>query len=249
MGAGLGTRLRPLTDTVPKVMVPIAPGKPLLEHTIELLRNQGITDFIINLHYLPDVITAHFGNGSRFGVGIRYSDETQYLSETGGALKKAESLLDDDFIFTYGDELYFMDIAPLVDMHLRKNAAATIALKTSDSPANGDIGEFDPISGRMVKWHPRPHEISKFARHRMLNAGFYALSKQVLDFIPVGKPVKFDGEIIPNMLITGEAIYAFPAEEPIMDVGTPEKYEFAKEYYSNRKKSNIRPEKDPFYFS
>ncbi len=220
-------------------MVPIAPGKPLLEHTIELLRGQGITDFIINLHYLPDAIREHFGDGTRFGVDIRYSDETRQLSETGGALKHAESLLDDNFIFAYGDELYFIDIVPLVEAHVRKSALATIVLKTSDNPANGDIGEFDPADGRIIKWHARPHGVAEFSSHRMLNAGIYALSKKVLEYIPAGKPVKLDGEIIPGMLAAGEAIYAFPTDEPIVDIGTPEKYESAKEWYRNSKALNI----------
>jgi len=91
LAAGLGTRLRPITDTVPKVMIPIAEGLPLLEHTLLLLKGQGFRKFIFNLFYLPEIITGHFGDGSKWGVSIRYSKEEGEILETAGAIKKIES--------------------------------------------------------------------------------------------------------------------------------------------------------------
>lgn len=232
LGAGLGTRLRPLTDTMPKVMVPIAPGKPLLEHTIEWLRDQGITDFVINLHYLPEAITGYFGDGKKWGVHIAYSDETGTLLETAGALKKAEPLLDDEFLFLYGDELQFLNILPLIGQHTRHGKAlGTVTLKKSDIPQNGDVAEFDPASREILKWHTRPHAIGTLGDTRLLNAGIYVLSKKILTYIPEGVPVKLDGEVIPKAFAAGEIFLAFPVDEPIIDIGTLEKYELAKEYY------------------
>lgn len=234
LGAGLGTRLRPLTDTVPKVMVPIAPGKPLLEHTIELLRDQGITDFVINLHYLPDTIVSHFGDGKKWGVRIAYSDETSGLSETGGALKKAEQLLDDEFLFIYGDELHFLDLQPVIAQHQKSDALITMVLKGSDSPENGDIAEFDSMTRRIVRWHARPHKIAALDEIKMLNAGIYVLSKKVLHAVPDGVSVKLDGEVIPRLLADGVPMYAFPSKEVILDIGTPEKYELARKLYRDK---------------
>lgn len=236
LGAGLGTRLRPITDTVPKVMVEIAPGKPLLEHEIELLRDQGINDFVINLHYLPDVITGYFGDGKKFGVHIRYSDETDSLRETGGALKKAEPLLDEDFLFIYGDHLYFLDTRPLAHAHMANGALVTMVLKTSDAPENGDILQFDPQTKQILRSYPRPHGITSFNETLMLNAGVFAVSRKVLKDIPPDIAIKFDGEIVPRLLAEGKALYAFPTQEAILDIGTPEKYQFAKEQYSKRKR-------------
>ena len=236
LGAGLGTRLRPLTDTVPKVMVPIAPGKPLLEHTIELLRDQGICDLVINLYYLPKIIVSYFGNGERFGVNIVYSDESDKLLETGGAIRKAADLLDDDFLFIFGDELHFFDFAPLIRFHLEHSALITMVLKDSDIPQNGDLAEFDPITKKVTRWHARPHGIAKMSDHCLLNAGLYALSKRIVDYIPPGRPVKLDGEVVPAAFAAGEKFYAFPTKEPILDIGTPEKYEFAKRYYMEKTK-------------
>ncbi len=236
LGAGLGTRLRPLTDTIPKVMVPIAPGKPLLEHTIELLRGQGIVDFVINVHYLPEVITSYFGDGSRWGVTIRYSDERGELLETGGAMKKAEAMLQDRFLFLYGDELHFFDFEPLIALHERTGAIGTVVLKRYELPKDGDVAEFDPATNEIIRWHTRPHEIEACGPNLMVNAGLYAFSKKILDYIPDGVPVKLDGEIIPKALAAGERFFAFPAEEPIWDIGKPEKYKQAQEYYAQRMK-------------
>lgn len=231
LGAGLGTRLRPLTDTIPKVMVPIAPGKPLLEHTIELLRDQGITDFVINLHYLPDAVVSHFGNGEKWGVRIVYSDETSGLSETGGALKKAAPLLDDNFLFIYGDHLFFFDFKPLIDFHAAHNGLATIVLKTSDVPEAGEILEFDEATKKIIHSHARPHGITEFTETRMLNSGLFALSKNIINYIPAEASVKFDAETVPSLLAVGESLYAFPTDELILDVGMPEKYKFAQAHY------------------
>jgi mannose-1-phosphate guanylyltransferase len=233
LGAGLGTRLRPLTNSVPKVMLPIAPGKPLLEHTIELLREQGIKDFIINVHYLPDAITSYFGDGTKWGVRVRYSDESKQLLETAGALKKSETMLNDDFLFIYGDELHFFNFTSLIDFHMKNRASASIVLKSSDVPQAGEIAEFDPATKRITQWHTRPHNITEYKHNLLVNAGLYVLSKKILNYVSVGIPTKLDGEVIPKALAAGEPLYAFPTDQPILDIGTPEKYEQAKEYYSS----------------
>jgi NDP-sugar pyrophosphorylase family protein len=235
LGAGRGTRLKPLTDVMPKVMLPIAPGKPLLEHTIELLRDQGITDFVINLHSFPEVITDYFGDGKKWGVNIAYSDERDQLLETGGAIKKAVPLLHDNFLFLYGDELHFFDFAALIDMHIQDDALATIVLKDSEFPRDGEIAEFDLVTGRILRWYTRPHEITALASNQKVNAGLYALSKRIIKYIAEDGPIKFDGDILPRIFVAGENLYAFPATEPILDIGKPEKYKMAQEYYKKIK--------------
>jgi NDP-sugar pyrophosphorylase family protein len=236
LGAGLGTRLKPLTDTIPKVMVPIAPGKPLLEHTIEWLRDQGIKDFVVNVHYLPEVITSHFGDGKKWGVHIEYSDETKHLLETAGAIKKAEPLLRDEFLFLYGDELHFFDFSSMIDLHLHNKALATIVLKTSGFPKDGEVAEFDPNTRKITQWYTRPHHITEPRAVPCVNAGLYVLSKRIVHYIEPGIPVKLDGEIIPKALAAGEPLYAFPTNDPIWDVGKPEKYKKAKKYYAEKMK-------------
>lgn len=241
LSAGLGTRLRPITDKVPKVMAPIAEGKPLLEHTIESLRDQGIKDFVLNLHYLPEIITSHFGNGSKLGVSILYSDETNLLLETGGALKKAAPMLDDEFLLIYGDELYFFKLKPLFELHDKTDGLSTVVLKQSDIPANGDVVEFDPETHKVVGWYPRPHGFDKFGANMALNDGIRIISKEILKYItePEGIPVKLDAQVFPRAMEAGESFYALLSNEPIIDIGTPEKYELAKAYYKEAKSKHL----------
>lgn len=231
--AGLGTRLRPLTDTCPKPMLPIN-GTPLLERIILGLKAQGITEFVLNLHYLPEKITGYFGDGSRFGVSIQYSDESGGLSETAGALKKMELLLNDNFLFIYGDELHAFDFCPLIDFHVKNNALATVVLKRSDVPQNGDIGEVEPVTRRMVAWHARPHAITEYGDRLHVNGGLYVLSKKILDYIPAGRPVKLDGEALPLAMVAGEPIFGWVTDEEILDIGTVEKYRYAQEWHTKR---------------
>ena len=233
LAAGLGTRLRPLTDICPKPMLPIN-GKPLLERIILGLKAQGVTDFLLNVHYFPEKIIAYFGDGSRFGVSIRYSDESDTLSETAGALKKMEPMLHDNFLFLYGDELHAFDFRPLADFHTVSGALATVVLKRSDLPQNGDIGEVDPVTRRMVAWHTRPHRITDYGERLHVNGGLYALSKKILEYIPSGMPVKFDGEIVPAIMKAGEPVFGWVTNEEILDIGTVEKYRYAEEGHKKR---------------
>ena len=233
LAAGLGTRLRPLTDTMPKPMLPIA-GKPLLEHTIVLLRGQGYKDFILNLHHFPEKITSYFGNGEKFGVRIRYSDETKILLDTAGALKKVQPFLDEHFLFMYGDEFHQFNFQPVVDFHIRNDAMATLVLKRFDNPQNGEIVKIHPSTRRVVEWHARPHGIDNFNADLFLNSGLYVLSKKILKYIAHDCPVKLDKDVLPVALREGYPLFGWPTEENILDIGTAEKYRFAEELYAMR---------------
>lgn len=125
LAAGRGTRLRPLTDRVPKCMVPIG-GKPLLEHTIEWLRGFGVTEVIINLSHLPDVIRGHLGDGERWGVRITYSLEAEPLGTAGG-VKRAAWFFDGPFFLWYGDNLSTCNLPRLYETHRAKGGRATIS--------------------------------------------------------------------------------------------------------------------------
>lgn len=236
LGAGLGTRLRPITNTIPKVMVPIALNMPLLEHEIILLSKQGFRNFVINLHYLPDSIRNYFGDGKKWGVVIRYSDESDHLMGTAGAIKKAEHLLSDDFIFIYGDHAFFFEFPPLLEFHEEKEALATVVLKRSDLPQNGDIAEVDAVTSRIMRWHHRPHDIYDFGDKYFLNSGLYVLSKRILEYIPAETVYQLDMDVLPPLIREGSYdIYAVVTNEDILDIGTPEKYEYAKQWYQKMK--------------
>ena len=119
--AGLGTRLRPYTDTMPKPMIPIL-GKPMLEWHIMQFKKYGVQEFFINLHYLPDVITDYFGDGSRWGVKIHYHFEPEILGTAGG-VKSFEKMLDDSFFLIYGDTFSLVDYGRMEDAWNEKKCA------------------------------------------------------------------------------------------------------------------------------
>ncbi len=235
LAAGLGTRLRPITDKIPKVMVPIAKGLPLLEHLIIHLRSQGFSDFVINLYYLPEIITGYFGDGSRFEVNINYSDESGALMGTGGSIQKAKNLLSDNFLFLYGDLLHFFQFQPLINMHKDKKALITATvIKEGRQPAQGDIVEVDFKSQKIISWHPRPHNISDFGKNLFLNGGIYMISKSILDFIAQDKPVNLDKDVIAGLVDNGADIYGHMSECEILDIGTPDLLERGREWFAGK---------------
>jgi mannose-1-phosphate guanylyltransferase/phosphomannomutase len=204
---------------VPKVMVPIG-GKPLLEHHLELFKRQGIREFIVNLHFLPEKITSYFGDGSRFGVSITYSHEPELLG-TAGAVKKMESeLRGESFIVFYGDNLVRVDFAPLLEFHRIRQAQATVALFASPEPWTGGVVETDS-NGRVLRFVEKPDR--KQVSTNLISAGIFVLEPQVLDMIPAGQFYDFGRDVFPKLLAESRPVYAMAPKAYIQDVGTPER--------------------------
>jgi len=227
LAAGLGTRLRALGLDTPKVMVPIG-GKPLLEHHLELFKRQGIRDFIINLHYLPEKITDYFGDGSKFGVTITYSREPELLG-TAGAVKKMENeLRDGTFLVFYGDNLVRLEFASLLEFHRARQAWATVALFASPEPWTGGVVETDS-SGRVLRFveKPDPKQVST----NLISAGIFVIEPQVLDEIPSGRFYDFGRDVFPTLLAKGLGVYAMKPDAYIRDIGTPERLANAQKDY------------------
>ena len=229
LAAGLGTRLQSLKLDVPKVMVPIG-GKPLLQHHLEMLRDQGIREIIINLHYLPEKITGVFGDGSGLGVNITYSHEPQLLG-TAGAVKKMEHLLrDGTFVLLYGDNLIRLQFAPLLEFHRARQAVATVALFESAEPWTGGMVETDG-DGRVRRFveKPDPRDVST----NLISAGILVLEPRVLEIIPANQFSDFGREVIPKLVADGYPVYAMRPQAYIQDVGTPERLARAQRDFEN----------------
>jgi NDP-sugar pyrophosphorylase family protein len=227
LAAGLGTLLRSLGLDLPKVMVPVG-GKPLLEHHLELLKRQGIRELIVNLHYLPEKITSHFGDGSRYGVRITYSREPELLG-TAGAVKKMESeLLDGTFLVFYGDNLVRVEFAPLIEFHRAHKAEVTVALFASPEPWTGGAVETDS-NGRVLRFveKPDPKQVST----NLISAGIFVVEPTVLKTIPAGQFYDFGKDVFPKLLAEGRLVYAMKPEAYIQDVGTPERLAKAQRDY------------------
>ena len=220
LAAGLGTRLRPLTDRVPKCMIPLA-GRPLLEHTVLWLRGYGVTDLVINVHHLAEVVERHFGDGARFGVRIAYSREDELLG-TAGAVRLGARGFEEPFIVWYGDNLSACRLDRLWARHRAgPGAAATIALFHRDDPTQSGIVGLTP-EGRITRFLEKPTPAEVFSH--WISAGIFVLDPRVLAAIPGGRFCDFGRDVFPALLARGEALYGYPmsADEGLWWIDRPE---------------------------
>ncbi len=229
--AGLGTRLRPLTDMIPKVMVPIA-GRPLLERHIERLKGFGIDELFINLHYLPEIITEYCGDGSRWGVKIHYSFEPKILG-TGGGIKQFEKDLDDNFLVVYGDMVSLINYSNMIKEYFEKeNPIGITAVGDRDERiASVDLVEVDEY-GKFVEIYPRPH--SRVPEHHKAFLAGHIFNKRILSYIPPDVEYSIDLQAIPEAFAKGENFYAYDVDahgEYIEDIGTLELYKKVEQYF------------------
>jgi len=229
--AGLGTRLKPLTDNIPKPMVPID-GKPLLERHIEQFKKYGVNDFLINLHHLPDKITDYFGNGSNWGVKITYKYEPELL-DTAGAIKNFEQELDDKFFLIYGDVFSLLDYDKFGKGFLeKKDTIAMVVIGDTDHPWDSDLVEVDN-NLRFLKIYKKPHDtIPK--KYKAMRA-VYCFDKKIADYIPGGEHYKIDHQLLPDIVGRGLAVYGYETTDYLKDIGTPERYQKCNEDFEKLK--------------
>jgi NDP-sugar pyrophosphorylase family protein len=223
LAAGLGTRLQHLTRTQPKPMLRVA-GRPLLEHTIGLLRSHGVRDIAMNLHYQPEAIIRYFGDGATSDVNLFYSFEDRLLG-TAGAAKRLETFLDRSFYVIYGDVLSDLNLTELAARHHASKAALSLALYHVDDPTRAGIVEVD-AGGRVCKFVEKPAQAEVFSD--AANAGIFVVEPGVLDCIPRDTFFDFGLDVIPRLLRSGARVCAWPAEAYVMDIGSPERYRQAR---------------------
>ena len=221
LAAGAGTRLRPLTDTCPKPMLPIA-GQPLLAHTLGWLRAHGVSEAALNLHHLPEVVRRGLGDGDAWDIRLRYSFEPELLGTAGAARAIAERFpgwLDQTFLVVYGDMLLDLDLADLETFHRSRGAVLTMALKHTTIPQSQGMVELDQ-AGRVLQFVEKPRN---WAAGDLANAGVYLCEPAVLAAIPPGF-ADFGHDTIPALLSHGQPVYGQPARGYLLDIGTPEAY-------------------------
>jgi NDP-sugar pyrophosphorylase family protein len=232
LAAGEGTRLRPLTLDRPKPMVPIA-GRPLLERTVEWLRDYGIGEVAINLHYRPEAIRDHFDDGRRFGVAITYSYEPT-LRGTAGALKPMQAFLDDTFVIVYGDVLTDLDLGALIAFHrAAPGAQMTLSLYRVPNPTEKGLVEID-ATGRVLRFVEKPPPDQVFTD--LASAGIIIAEPAILDFIPDEGFDDIGHHLLPRLLAAGVPMYGWPLPEGayLMDIGSPEQYAQAQVWAAGR---------------
>lgn len=224
LAAGKGERLRPLTDNLPKPMLKVG-GKPLLEHTLGNLRNQGIKDIFINLHYLPEKITDYFSDGKKWGVKITYAYEPELLGTAGG-IKNFEKYLGDEFLVIYGDMWSEVDYQKFFDFYKNKKRAAGAVMVAPADRLDGDLAELNEEQ-RFKNYYSRPHPPGLTADHKFLLNAVYVFSKEILDFIPAAAYCDLDREVLPKILAQGQPLYGYVGQESVFDIGTLERLEKA----------------------
>lgn len=227
--AGLGTRLRPITNSIPKVMVEIG-GKPLLQHHIEWLVGNGIRDIGINLFYLPDIITNFFGDGSRFGAKIHYSHQNT-LSETASGFSNFKDFINNEScIVIYGDNFFSLNLDNFINHHKKQGGIATIALKQWENPeAKGIVGLDDKEFILWFKEKPKLEEITT----NVGNAGIYILEPEILSYIPNDRDYDFGKDIFPSLLKENKKISGYHLHDYHVDIGSIEMLEKARKDYTS----------------
>jgi len=220
MAAGAGTRLRPLTNVVPKPMVPVA-NRPVLEYTLENLRRHGITDVVLNLYSYPEMIRNHFKDGSAWGLRIEYSHEPELLGTAGGVKKVENFLKHGTFLVMSGDGLTTVDLTRLLSYHARKKALGTIGLKPVDTRFDYGV-TLTRADGRITRFIEKPKWSDVFSNQ--VNTGIYVFEPQALGFIPKGKVYDFGHELWPLLLKKKKPIFGYPMKEYWCDVGNLGEY-------------------------
>jgi NDP-sugar pyrophosphorylase family protein len=219
LAAGRGTRLAPLTNTTPKPLVPVA-GRPLLEHILSLLRAGGIEDVVVNLHHLGHVIEQHLGDGSRFGLRIRYSWEDPIL-DTGGGIKRAEPLLaGEPFVVINGDSLLEIQLREVIDFHRARGGVATMVVRHDPQAAEYGLIELDSNDRvRRLVGLP-PGEVTDPLRGFMF-PGLHVFEPAIFDWMEADVPYSIVRVTYPKLLAAGLSVYGYITGARWVTIDTP----------------------------
>ena len=220
LAGGFGTRLRPLTLTRAKPLLPVL-NRPHIAHVFDLLQRHGISDAVLLTSYLAETFDDLVEEARSRGMGVEVNQEREPLG-TAGALKYAEPFVGDEtFLVFNGDVLTDADIAGLVGFHREREAEATILLTPVDDPSVYGVVPTDP-EGRVTAFVEKPAPGA--APTNLINAGVYVLEPSVLDMIPSGEPWSIERATFPGLVEHGRRLFARSTEAYWIDIGTPEKY-------------------------
>jgi mannose-1-phosphate guanylyltransferase/phosphomannomutase len=219
MAGGFGTRLRPLSCSLPKPMVHMV-NKPMMEHIVNLLKQHGLVDLVVLLYFQAETIRNYFGDGSRFGVKIEYVQSEDDFG-TAGAVKNAEGLLNESFLVISADVLTDIDLQAAIDFHQGNQAKATMVLARMENPLSYGV-VITRDDGRISRFLEKPTWGEVFSD--TVNTGIYVLEPEVLAQIPAKKEFDFSKDLFPHMLTTGQRLFGFVTPDYWRDVGNLEEY-------------------------
>lgn len=214
MAGGEGTRLRPLTSSRPKPMVPVA-GRPVMEHILTLLRGHGITEVIVTVQYLSAQIEDYFGDGSDWGMEITYSVEPEPLG-TAGSVRRCAADLTDTFLVISGDALTDIDLSRVIQMHRQRKAWVTLALARVPNPLEFGVVITDQ-QGLIQRFLEKPGWGEVFSD--TINTGIYVIEPQALAEVPPDGPYDFSKELFPKLMAQGAPLYGCAVDGYWCDIG------------------------------
>lgn len=220
LAGGLGKRLKPLTERVPKPMISIN-SRPFLEHQLKLLKKFNLTRVVLCLGHRAEAVESYFGSGSKWGFDIKYSLEEKLLG-TGGALKRAEEYLEDSFLLLNGDTYLPIDYTHLISCFREMNRMGLIVVYDNREKIVPNNIALDK-SNMVIRYDKR-----KEGGLSYVDAGVVVLKKEVLKLIPKNRVVSLEEEIFPELIRLRE-LWAYPTKERYYDIGTPERLLLIKE--------------------
>jgi len=228
LAAGKGTRVRPITYTIPKPLIPIL-QKPVMEFLLELLRNHGFTEIMVNVSHLANEIENYFRDGQKFGVDLAYSFEGKIVDGnlvgeavgSAGGMRRIQDFspfFDDTFVVLCGDALIDLDLTAAVKWHKQKGSIATIVMKTvprDEVPSYGVVVTDD--EGRVKAFQEKPSVEEALSTN--INTGIYIFEPEVLNYIPSGVEYDIGSQLFPKLVEIGAPFYAIPMEFEWVDIG------------------------------
>ena len=220
LAGGEGTRLRPLTYTTPKSLLPIC-NRPFLEHQLRLMRSHGIDEALLLTGYLADAFGPFVERMAGEGIRLEVVREAEPLG-TAGAVRNVLDRMDGTTIVFNGDVLTDLDLGALIGTHQAARAVATLTLTpVEDASAYGlvPLDEAGRVKGFVEK---PPPDVAK--KGGLINAGTYVLEPSVFDDVPAGEMWSFERQVFPSLVERGEPVYGFPSDAYWLDIGTPERY-------------------------
>ena len=224
LAGGLGTRLRPLTNSKPKPMLPVG-EKPILEHLIEWTKKGGVKSVVICVSYLRKSIEDYFEDGSKFGVKIEYAISNKPLA-TAGQLKTAEEFIDDDFVCMYGDSIFNFSLRCMIKQHVMQKSFVTMSL--NEFKTNLPYGVIETSkNGKIISWNEKPEIKAN------VNMGCYVMNPNIFDLIPKNKAYGMD-DVIKKAMKNKQAVNSFITKKGFTDIGNKESYKQACDEYEKR---------------
>ena len=216
LAGGKGTKMKPMTNFLPKPMLRIH-DKPILEHNIELLKRHGIKDIIISIGYRGEKIKEYFGDGSQIGVNITYVKEKSPLG-TGGPLNLLKGKINDTFVMLNGDELKDIDLEDMFMFHRKNKSTATIALTTVEDPSKYGVAVMN--GNKIMTFIEKPSKTN--APSKLINSGLYILEPEVFKIVPEGFSM-IENDVFPK-LASNDKLLGYVFSGQWFDTDTPNRF-------------------------